>query len=373
MGEEEEEAVVKDCGTLHKTIRERTHARAHTHTNTHTPGEFTMASSAKFNFSASTCLVALVVACALFAAKPAAADEAGVHIVGRMSDLARSIMEHTLNNIREMIPAKGSKKENALAFQHADFAMFEEQITFVNDAPSLVAELSEADFETTWVEPNELVGTHFANVTKCEGCVKKAIEYFAKKTIFDTAKFCHDAMKKDNPDPRVQKFCMFAKENPKKAVAVIWMKMHVHPIFMGFMICQKKGYCGAPKPQPRTATEMQATERGAVAAVEMMSMMRAEEISTPLLQQLREGFEKSADYVCKFSSKIPNEDFQQFCNLVETKPKEAFALLLKALKITPQQLKQSAVAACQREGMCTTVQTASRASTTSETFISSQK
>ena len=350
-------------------------------------------------------------------------------------------MEHTLNNIREMIPAKGSKKENALAFQHADFAMFEEQITFVNDAPSLVAELSEADFETTWVEPNELVGTHFANVTKCEGCVKKvscrigyclipvllharasessiamvaynfisartlpqAIEYFAKKTIFDTAKFCHDAMKKDNPDPRVQKFCMFAKENPKKAVAVIWMKMHVHPIFMGFMICQKKGYCGAPKPQPRTATEMQATERGAVAAGEMMSMMRAEEIRTPLLQellrdvrgevtgiaddpdgqcsacvkqameQLREGFEKSADYVCKFSSKIPNEDFQQFCNLVETKPKEAFALLLKALKITPQQLKQSAVAACQREGMCTTVQTASRASTTSETFISSQK
>ena len=49
----------------------------------------------------------------------------------------------------------------------------------------------------------------------------QAIEYFAKKTIFDTAKFCHDAMKKDNPDPRVQKFCMFAKENPKKAVAVI--------------------------------------------------------------------------------------------------------------------------------------------------------
>lgn len=362
-----------------------------------------MASSTRFNFSASTCLVALVVACALFAAKPAAADEAGVHIVGRMSDLARSIMEHTLNNIREMIPAKGSKKENALAFQHADFAMFEEQITFVNDAPSLVTELSEADFETTWVEPNELVGTHFANVTKCEGCVKKAIEYFAKKTIFDTEKFCHDAMKKDNPDPRVQKFCMFAKENPKKAVAVIWMKMHVHPIFMGFMICQKKGYCGAPKPQPRTATEMQATVRGAVAAVEMMSMMRAEEISTPLLQellrdvrgevtgiaddpdgqcsacvkqameQLREGFEKSAGYVCKFSSKIPNEDFQQFCNLVETKPKEAFALLLKALKITPQQLKQSAVAACQREGMCTTVQPASRASTTSETFISSQK
>lgn len=366
-----------------------------------------MASSARFNFSASTCLVALVVACALFAAKPAAADEAGVHIVGHMSDLARNIMENTLNNIRKMIPAKESKKENALAFQHADFAMFEEQITFINDAPSLVTELSEADFETTWVEPYELARafreTHFADEPKCKDCVKKAIEYFAKKTIFDTAKFCHDAMKKDNPDPRVQKFCMFAKENPKKAVAVIWMKMHVHPIFMGFMVCQKKGYCGAPKPQPRAAKEMQATERGAVTAVEMMGMMRAEEISTPLLQellydvggevtgiaddpdgqcsacvkqameQLREGFEKSAGYVCKFSSKIPNEDFQQFCNLVETKPKEAFALLLKALKITPQQLKQSAVAACQREGMCTTVQPASRASTTSETFISSQK
>ena len=53
--------------------------------------------------------------------------------------------------------------------------------------------------------------------------------------------------------------------------------------------------------------------------------------------------------MCKFSGRIPNEDFAAFCAMVDKKPRQAFAMLLEALKISRDQLKQAAQTACQRQ------------------------
>lgn len=185
-------------------------------------------------------------------------------------------------------------------------------------------------------------------------------------------------------------FCDFLDKDPKKAVAVIWMRMRFHPVLTGFGICHKKGFCLPKPPPPGPHGDDDAAQRGAAIAAlaahpELISQNEALRLLgdatatgasglpgadipyfspddqctaciKQAMQQLRQQFVKSAKYVCKFSGRIPNEDFAAFCAMVDKKPKQAFAMLLEALKISRDQLKQAAQTACQRQGECPAAQ-----------------
>lgn len=65
---------------------------------------------------------------------------------------------------------------------------------------------------------------------------------------------------------RVAIFCDFLDKDPKKAVAVIWMRMRFHPVLTGFGICHKKGFCLPKPPPPGPHGDDDAAQRGAAIA-----------------------------------------------------------------------------------------------------------
>ena len=229
------------------------------------------------------------------------------------------------------------------------------------------------------------------NKTVCKECVEKIAYGIGMKIFNITEGFCKKAFEK-KPSPKVMDFCFHLKKDPKRTVMFVMMKLHIHPIFAGILICHHKGYCSMPPPphpyphpHPRphpghgerpemnhtykpqqVISKMHVASKGANMVAQKLSPEIAEYMSkvsfslsanctaceNQVIQQLESMFMKSAETVCKYADKVPNADVQQFCQMVETKPREAFKMILLELNISMKQLKQQAMMACQQEGIC---------------------
>lgn len=225
------------------------------------------------------------------------------------------------------------------------------------------------------------------NVTVCKECVEKVVYYIGDKVYGKEVEFCKKVMPSPNPSPSAMKFCAFAKENPKAAVILVEMKLHIHPIIMGIKCCYHKGYCtmgmarevknigvldkfsssSLGEEEKTSEIKMHNVKRGATIIAREASHVIDEAIASKLslqkggnctqcvtmaVHQLEQLFMTSAETVCKYANKIPNPDVEQFCKLVTTKPHEAFKMLLQEMNLSMQQLKQTALMACQQEGLC---------------------
>merc|ERR1711907_812678 len=186
----------------------------------------------------------------------------------------------------------------------------------------------------------------------CKECVEKSIKRAAEYIYGQITKDCKEALDKKAPDPRAVKFCKFAKENPKAAVIAVTIKMHINLIVRSLRICHFYSLCYAPPPKEDENHEEMRRKReedeetlllmGAQKVTELMELPEKEFRASKkdgdcticvksAVHDIEQGYEKAAHAVCQYVHNIPNDEIKQYCQLVATKPKKAFAILLKAL------------------------------------------
>lgn len=207
----------------------------------------------------------------------------------------------------------------------------------------------------------------------CKECVEKSIKRAAEYIYGQITKDCKEALDKKDPDPRAVKFCKFAKENPKAAVIAVTIKMHINLIVRGLRICHFYGLCSTPPPKENIYNEKMRRKReedeetlllmGAQKVTELMELPEKEFRASKkdgdcticvksAVHDIEQGYEKAAHAVCQYVHNIPNDEIKQYCQLVATKPKKAFAILLKALNLTMEKIKDAATQACEQQGIC---------------------
>ena len=98
-------------------------------------------------------------------------------------------------------------------------------------------------------------------------------------------------------------FCDFLDKDPKKAVAIVWMGLHVHPVLMGFEICHKKGFCLPKPPPPGPHGDDDAAQRGAAIA--------ALAVHPELISQ-NEALRLLGDATTTGASELPGADLPHF-------------------------------------------------------------
>ena len=165
----------------------------------------------------------------------------------------------------------------------------------------------------------------------------------------------------------------FAKENPKAAVIAVTIKMHINLIVRSLRICHFYSLCYAPPPKEDEHHEKMRRKReedeetlllmGAQKVTELMELPEKEFRASKkdgdcticvksAVHDIEQGYEKAAHAVCQYAHNIPNDEIKQYCQLVATKPKKAFAILLKALNLTMEKIKDAATQACEQQGIC---------------------
>merc|ERR1712199_98487 len=185
----------------------------------------------------------------------------------------------------------------------------------------------------------------------CKECVEKSIKRAAEYIYGQITKDCKEALDKKDPDPRAVKFCKFAKENPKAAVIAVTIKMHINLIVRSIRICHFYGVCDAEPPKDDDHHHEKKTMRrkreeeeeatllliGAQKVTEIMELPEKEfraskkdgDCTTCVksaVHDIEQGYEKAAHAVCQYVHNIPNDEIKQYCQLVATKPKQAFAI-----------------------------------------------
>jgi len=217
------------------------------------------------------------------------------------------------------------------------------------------------------------------NTTLCKECVEKSVKKICERTFKYIEEICEKEAKKPKPDPHVAEFCKFAKAHPKAAVIASLIKQHAYPILRSIRICHFYGLCQAdPPPVPQKTEKTEADDKadadeevnvdygvlfvGALKVTEMMELpekrirVRGKGDCTmcerEAVHQIEQGYEKAAFAVCKYAHSIPNDEIKQYCELVAKQPKKAFAILLKALNLSIEKIKEAAMQACEQQGLC---------------------
>jgi len=331
-----------------------------------------------------------------------------MHILSQLGHDISNVATHVVSSLSSSF----NKKEEATVVSKADENMLMFYDTYLPDEDEievLINDIDESEYDIvsdlmgkqqsydydTMIE-NQLSKMQMprGNFTVCKECVEKVVYYIGEKVYGKEVEFCKKVMPSPKPSPTAVKFCAFAKENPKASVMLVEMKLHIHPIIMGIKCCHHKGYCSvgmaheeAHIGKPGMVEEEEKTiemklhnvKRGATIIGHKVSLAMDETIAklsiqkggnctqceTMAVHQLEQMFMTSAETVCKYASKIPNPDVEQFCKLVSTKPKEAFKMLLAEMNLSMQQLKQTALMACQQEGLCQASPVSSRFEQTS--------
>lgn len=223
---------------------------------------------------------------------------------------------------------------------------------------------------------------------ECEECIKKVVTFAFDKVSSKTKDVCAKVADKKYIPEKLKDFCKLYSSDPKKAVKILMVKFHLHPILFGYKLCTEKGYCAPPpKPGPHhhdddhnhdhQFSEMKDVFRWisekhqpTVNLLKTLSRKSSHlqipkniQKSTPACQscvknsvaQAKSVLLQGATRICQFSDKIPVDSFKTFCDLLESDPSKAVSEIMKELHITNQMLKQAAMQACAQQGICSSV------------------
>jgi len=242
------------------------------------------------------------------------------------------------------------------------------------DAPYTIDGFDSSVFETYFTQ-DDMCATNSTLCTLCKECVEKSVKHTAEFVDSAITKDCEEALKKPNPDPRAVKFCKFAKDNPKAAIIAVMIKMHFHPIVKAIRICYFYGVCAAEPPSYNDEEHREKRRRREEEEEETLLLMGAQKVTEMMefpekefkaskkdgdcttcvksaIHDIEQGYEKAAHAVCQYVHNVPNDEIKKYCQLVATKPKQAFAILLKALNLSMEKIKDAAMQACEQQGIC---------------------